>query len=167
MRAVAIPFRDQSKLVVIDHHRSHQIQQRFVEADVDLVSDSAVPLAGKKGCQHGVGSRHGGNLIGNRKLWKRRGSVGLTSHVGKAAECLGKRSKSRAAAVGTGLPITAHVKHNQSAVLGAQRFVCEPPFRESAGAKILDQNIGGFREPPQDFRAARLANVDRNQFLVS
>ncbi len=86
--------------------------------------------------------------------------------MGKTAEGFGQRSHARTAAVGSRLPIPAHVQQDQTRIVLRQAFVGHAPFGKASRPEVFDQNVGTLHQAPKDLLTFGRLDVDRGQQLV-
>src|SRR5579862_8778675 len=69
--------------------------------------------------------------------------------------------------LGTFLAVSRNSQHDQPGIDCQQVVKSQPPFFQSAGAEIFDDDVGLLDHPPKDLGALRLSQIERYTFLVA
>ena len=116
---------------------------------------------------HGVGGGEGGDAVGEAERRQGRRAVGLARDGREAAHRLGEGAEAGPGRVGAGLAEAGHAGDDEPRVGGVQGGRSEVPAFEGAGPEVLDEDVGVGREPQQERRLLRAAEVDGDGALVA
>ena len=159
--------RAEAGLLVAEHpeggdERSHQLEHRLEEVDVDHLPDAGVHRG-----HGGEGGHEGRDLVGEGDGRQQRAAVGLAVDAGEPGHGLGQGGEPRPLGVGAVLAEAGDPGDHQAGVLGDELVGHQPEGLELAGPEVLDEHVGGGDEAPEGLDADGVLEVEHHAALAT
>ena len=144
-------------------HPEHRLEKREID---DLAEARPLPLA--KRHQHAERPVHARHVVAERgRAGRHRRAAREAGEVSEPAEGMGDAGEARPLAVGPGLAVAGDPQHDEARIGSRQFVIAEAPALHCAGAEVLAHDIRIRREPPEQGRPFRRAQVERDRPLVA
>ena len=110
---------------------------------------------------------HRRELVADGNAHAARLRRGIADDVAQPAHCLADRAIAGARGIGPRLAEAGDAHHDQARIDRAQLLIAQVPALHRAGPEIFDQDVAFANQVAHDLLAFRLAQVQRDRFLVA
>ena len=151
---------------VLGDQRLHHGQDRLIDGRVDHLAPPG-PLPVVQGGERAQAGEDGGQGVADADAHPAGRGGRVPHHVAQAAHGLAHRAEAGLAGVGPGLPVAGDPHQDEPGVDGAQLLIGQAPALQGAGPEVLDYDVGGGGEPPDQVLALGCPQVDGDRLLVA
>ena len=147
---VALARPHDAEAVVRGERPLENAERGAVERGVDHRARSAARVACVQRADRGLGREHAGEVVGDRHADAHRRTIGIAGEMQQAAVADADAVETRPGRVRTVLAEHRDAHGDEARV---EIVRADVPLLERAGAKVLDEDVGGCREAPQEVLA--------------
>ena len=142
-------------------HRSHDLEHRLQEVDVDDLADSRVQRDHR-------GERGGdaGDFVGECDRRQHRWAVRIATDGGEPCHRLGDRGEAGSLCVGAGLAEPGDAHDDELRIRSKEVVGVQTESLEHAGSEVLDEHVGFGDQPAHEGKVVVVLEVECDGLLV-